>query len=209
MCLSYDRLWEMLLKLNISKMEFAKTIGISNATLAKLGKNEPVALTVLMRICEHYNCKIENIMECISDNKENFPNISTMDIGTILVCTCYPLGTPVRSRHIQRRSNVLKKQPCVILQTLFRDNYTPQLLVAPLSYDIIPDTIFDVPFKNVEIGENIIEHGYILVGKMGYVIQKECENILGKMPIQYINESITVYESLKPILGTKDTRLSC
>jgi DNA-binding Xre family transcriptional regulator len=62
MSLSYKPLWDMLNELKVSKMDFAKSVGISNGTLAKLGKDEPVALTVLMRICEHYNCKIEDVI---------------------------------------------------------------------------------------------------------------------------------------------------
>ena len=38
MALSYEPLWDFLNKMGISKMEFAKRIGISNATLAKIGK---------------------------------------------------------------------------------------------------------------------------------------------------------------------------
>lgn len=57
MRLSYDGLWKMLLNLNVTKMEFARNVKISNATLAKLGKDEPVSLTVLMKICEYCNCK--------------------------------------------------------------------------------------------------------------------------------------------------------
>ena len=64
-------------------MEFAKNIGISNATLAKLGKNESVSLTVLMRICEHYNCKIENIVKFVPDTDIIYPDITTLKIGTI------------------------------------------------------------------------------------------------------------------------------
>ena len=51
MSLSYEPLWAMLDELDVSKMEFAKIIGMSNATLAKLGKNEPITLTIIDKIC--------------------------------------------------------------------------------------------------------------------------------------------------------------
>lgn len=203
MNLSYDGLWKMLFNLNVTKMEFAKNIGISNATLAKLGKDEPVSLTVLMKICEHYNCKIENIIEFIPEKKEEFPNISTLNIGTILICSVDPIGTSVRNHNMQKRKykNFLKKQPCVILQTKFRNGYLPQLLVAPLTYEFVADTILSVEFKNLELENNMIQHGYIQVGKMGYVLQQDCENILGRMPNDYMLKALDLLEKLKTVIG--------
>lgn len=200
MGLSYDGLWKMLSGLNLNKMEFAKRIDISNATLAKLGKNEPVSLTVLMRICEQYKCKIENIVEYIPDHQETPPIITTLEVGTVLICTCYPMGTSVIQKH---RSKILKKQPCVILQAHFRDGYAPQLLVAPLSYDSLPDTIFDVDFKDLELENDTIEKGYIQIGKMGYVTQKDCEDVLGRMPNVYMQEALKLLEKIKPVLNIK------
>ena len=47
MSFSYKPLWDLLQEENISKMEFASAIDISNTTLAKLSKNEPVNLNVI------------------------------------------------------------------------------------------------------------------------------------------------------------------
>ncbi len=63
MALSYNRLWKLLIDKNIKKLELRDMIGMSNSTLAKLSKNEPVALTVLERICLKLNCRIEDILE--------------------------------------------------------------------------------------------------------------------------------------------------
>ena len=62
MSLSYFPLWRMLKDLNVSKMYFAKRVDISNATLAKLGKDEPVALTVIEKICAEFNCDVGNVV---------------------------------------------------------------------------------------------------------------------------------------------------
>lgn len=202
MRLSYDGLWKMLYNLNVTKMEFARNVGISNATLAKLGKDEPVSLTILMKICEYYNCKIENIVKFISVIENTYPDISTISVGTILICTSYPLGTYLRSKSLSQRSNILKKHPCVILQKYLMDGYAPQLLVAPLSYDLCPDTIFDIPFKDLELDDELIKSGYIQIGKIGYILQKDTEKILGKMPENYINKSLELLEKLKSIVDT-------
>ena len=201
MNLSYNRLWKMLYNLNVAKMEFANSIGISNATLAKLGKDEPVSLTVLMKICEYYSCKIENIIEFIPDKENTYPDISTLGVGTILICTCYPLGTSVRTQCLSKRTNILKKHPCVVLQGCSEDGYVPKLLAAPLLYDLCPDTIFDIPFKNLEIGTDFIKCGYIQIGRIGYASQKDCENVLGTMPGNYINNALEILKKIKSIIN--------
>ena len=48
----YDRLWKTLIDKHLKKTELRDKIGISNATLAKLGKNEPVNLKVIDAICQ-------------------------------------------------------------------------------------------------------------------------------------------------------------
>lgn len=200
MYLSYDGLWKMLYNLNVTKMEFAKNIGISNATLAKLGKDEPVSLTVLMKICEHYNCKIENIIKFTPETEIIYPDISTIEIGTVLICTSFPLGTTVRSMSFSTRTNILRKHPCVVLQGCLNNGYVPKLLVAPLSYDLCPDTIFDIPFKDLVLDEDFIKSGYIQIGKIGYASQKDTEKILGKMSENYMNTALELLEKLKPII---------
>lgn len=203
MHISYDRLWTMLFNRNTSKMDFARNVDISNATLAKLGKDEPVSLTVLLRICERYNCKIEDIVEFKPDKQDNqFPDITSINIGTILMCSHFQVGSSIKDRSMQKRKNYKKddKQPCVVLQKIFRENLSPYLLVAPLSYEYVPDSILSVEFKNLKIENITIEKGYIQVGKVGYAYQKHCKKPMGRMPIQYMNDALEMLEKIKTIV---------
>lgn len=61
--ISYDRLWKTLIDKHIKKTELKELIGISNATLAKMGKNEPVNLKIIESICKELDCKIEDVVE--------------------------------------------------------------------------------------------------------------------------------------------------
>lgn len=61
--ISYDRLWKTLIDRHLKKTELRDKIGISNATLAKLGKNEPVNLKVIDSICNELGCNIEDVIE--------------------------------------------------------------------------------------------------------------------------------------------------
>ena len=54
----YDRLWKTLIDKHLKKTELRDKIGISNATLAKLGKNEPVNLKVI-----ELDCDVEDVLE--------------------------------------------------------------------------------------------------------------------------------------------------
>lgn len=61
--ISYHKLFCILEKKNITKTELRKNIKISTATLAKLSKNEPVAMKVIEDICSFLNCQPGDIME--------------------------------------------------------------------------------------------------------------------------------------------------
>lgn len=62
MQISYRKLFDILKQQDISKTELQKNIKISSATLAKLSKDEPVALKVIEDICNFLNCQPGDIM---------------------------------------------------------------------------------------------------------------------------------------------------
>ncbi len=63
MMICYNPLWKLLIDKNLKKTAFRDAVGISNGTLAKLSKNEPVALTVIEKICLHFSCNIEDVIQ--------------------------------------------------------------------------------------------------------------------------------------------------
>lgn len=68
MYLSYNNLWKMLIDKDIKKGELCKQTGISSSTLAKMSRNEPVSLSIILRICEILECTIEDV---VTVNKKN------------------------------------------------------------------------------------------------------------------------------------------
>lgn len=60
---SYKPLWYTLLSMDLKKMDLVKRGAVSRATLAKLGKNEYVALEIIDRICTDLGCPIEAVVE--------------------------------------------------------------------------------------------------------------------------------------------------
>ena len=67
MSISYKPLWRLLLEKDMKKLELRDLVGMSNNTLARLGKNEGVSMDVLERICVALDCRIEDIVEFEKD----------------------------------------------------------------------------------------------------------------------------------------------
>lgn len=66
----YNKLWKLLIDKNMKKKELAEAAGISNSLIAKLGKNENVTVEVLVRICSALDCRIEDILELVPEDKK-------------------------------------------------------------------------------------------------------------------------------------------
>lgn len=69
MKISYKKLWVMLIEKEISKATLRKETELSPGTMSKLNKNEDVALSVLLRICDFLNCDIGDICEAVRTDK--------------------------------------------------------------------------------------------------------------------------------------------
>ena len=67
MRISYKKLWILLVEKNITQVNFRKDLKIATGTMTKLRRNEEVALSVLVRICEYLECNIGDICEIIRD----------------------------------------------------------------------------------------------------------------------------------------------
>ena len=68
MRISYNKLWKMLIDMNMKKSDLKERAGISSASIAKLGKGENITTDVLLRICEAMNCRLEDIMETVDES---------------------------------------------------------------------------------------------------------------------------------------------
>lgn len=70
MAVSYNRLWKLLVDKKMSKADLRKTAGLAPNTMTKLRRDEPVAMTVLDKICETLNTDYGDIMQYIPDEEE-------------------------------------------------------------------------------------------------------------------------------------------
>lgn len=65
MAVSYNKLWKLLVDKHMNKTDLRVKADIGTATLAKLGKNQPVSMDVMMKICGVLNCNIADVMDII------------------------------------------------------------------------------------------------------------------------------------------------
>ena len=63
--MSYKKLWIMLVEKDISSATLRKNLNIAPGTMTKMRRNEEVALSVLLRICEYLDCNIGDICDAV------------------------------------------------------------------------------------------------------------------------------------------------
>ena len=68
--ISYKKLWILLIEKEISPATLRKDLNIATGTMTKLRKNEEVALSVLLRICEYLDCNIGDICDAVKIDKD-------------------------------------------------------------------------------------------------------------------------------------------
>jgi DNA-binding Xre family transcriptional regulator len=67
--IKYDPLWQTLKDKNISQYQLIKDYGIDKAQLQRLRQNMVVKTIILNRLCQILDCRIEDIMEYVPDDK--------------------------------------------------------------------------------------------------------------------------------------------
>lgn len=68
MKVSYKKLWILCAEKEITRAELRKKAGLSSATFTKLGKNQEVNLSVLLRIAEVMDCNAGDMMDFIKES---------------------------------------------------------------------------------------------------------------------------------------------
>lgn len=67
--ISYKKLWILLIEHDMKRTDLIRKVGISASTLAKLGKNGPVHMEVLLRICDSLSMNIGDIVDFVQEDE--------------------------------------------------------------------------------------------------------------------------------------------
>lgn len=67
MVVSYNRLFKLLIDKRMKKKELCELAGISISTIGKMGRNEPVSIEMVGRICLALGCGASDVVEFFPD----------------------------------------------------------------------------------------------------------------------------------------------
>lgn len=70
MYISYNKLWKLMIDQKVKKMQLKDMTGISMSTIARLGRDEPVSLDVLVKICHALECNIGDVVDVLPRQKD-------------------------------------------------------------------------------------------------------------------------------------------
>lgn len=68
--ISYNKLWKLLIDLNMTKQDLCRKAGFSSSTLSKLKNGQNVTTDILCKICDALDCDFGDIMEYIKDKED-------------------------------------------------------------------------------------------------------------------------------------------
>ena len=63
----YRKLWKLLIDRKMTKGDLMNVAGITSATIAKMGKGQPVSMNVLGKICKAMEMNIGDIVDFVGD----------------------------------------------------------------------------------------------------------------------------------------------
>ena len=67
MAWSYERLWILLIKKKMKKIDLLRVSKINANALSRMGKDLPVTMDNLGKICKALNCELEDIVQYVPD----------------------------------------------------------------------------------------------------------------------------------------------
>lgn len=70
MAVCYDNLWKLLIDKKLKRTDLKDICAISSNVLAKLGKNEPISMDSLEKICASLNCRVEDVITFVDSHDE-------------------------------------------------------------------------------------------------------------------------------------------
>ena len=63
MAVSYNKLWKLLIDRKLKRTDLISGAIISSSAFSKMGKDKPVSLEIIEKICQYLKCDIEHIIE--------------------------------------------------------------------------------------------------------------------------------------------------
>jgi predicted transcriptional regulator len=71
MKVNYNGLWKKLIDNKMKKKDLIKNIGISSNIIARMGKEEPVSLETVAKLCNYFSCSIDELISLEGGENSN------------------------------------------------------------------------------------------------------------------------------------------
>ena len=176
--ISYKKLFLMMEEKEISKEKLKNALGMSSATMAKLAKNEEVALSTIQSLCEYFDCQPGAILSYEKEVDEDSVLFKLREEQSIKLKGGLYHQTQVRLAY---NSNHMEGSRLTEEQT--RSIYETQTIGITDGQEKIDDIIetvnhfrcFDYILKvaDQELSENIIKHIHLILKSGTTDSQKE------------------------------------
>ena len=82
----FDRLWDKMRAMEITKYRLIDCYGIDSHTIQRLRENRSVTTATLNKLCEILGCRVEDIMEYKPDEPPIFDKLITKPVPYRRVC---------------------------------------------------------------------------------------------------------------------------
>jgi Predicted transcriptional regulator len=69
MAYSYNKLWKLMIDKKINKTTLRREAGITSNAMAKMGKDLPVSVEVVAKICRVLDCTLDDIVDVLPDEE--------------------------------------------------------------------------------------------------------------------------------------------
>lgn len=69
MIVCYDKLWKLLIDKKMKRTDLIKQAKVSANVLARMGKEEPVSMESIGKICRLLECTVDDVLEFREDSK--------------------------------------------------------------------------------------------------------------------------------------------
>ena len=60
--ISYDPLWKKIIDVKLTKIKLANKAGVGKGSITRMGKDEPVGLDIIQKICNVLDCDIADVV---------------------------------------------------------------------------------------------------------------------------------------------------
>ena len=176
--ISYKKLFLMMEEREISKEKLKNAIGISSATMAKLAKNEEVALSTIYALCDYFDCQPGAILSYEKEIEETSVLYKLREEQSIKLKGGLYHQTQIRLAY---NSNHMEGSRLTEAQT--RSIYETQTIGITDGYERIDDIIemvnhfrcFDyiLSVADKELSEEMIKHMHLMLKSGTTDSQKE------------------------------------